>query len=244
MWLPMLSARKIRFVHEYCVDWNATKAYIRAGYSEKGAGQSAHELLKSPEIADRITERKEELAAKAELDASWVLKQWRDIATADTNELMQVQRVCCRFCWGLAHEYQWTEREYRQALDTALNATPPKPVPDGMGGFGFDPTADPCPACPECHGEGLAHLHIADTRKLKGSARRLYAGVKRTKDGIEIKTRDKDAAVANIARYLGMPLERKELSGPGGGPVALVATIRAEDLTDDELAARIVAGSK
>ena len=48
--------------------------------------------------------------------------------------------------------------------------------------------------------------------------------------------RDQDAAVAHLARYLGMMVDKKEISGPGGGPVPL-AHITADDLTDDQLAA-------
>jgi hypothetical protein len=105
-----------------------------------------------------------------------------------------------------------------------------------MGGFGFDLNAEPHPACPECGGLGQELIYVADTRKLKGSARRLYAGVKKTKDGLQIITRDQDAALANISRYLGMLVDRKEISGPGGGPVPL-AHITADDLSDDQLAA-------
>lgn len=75
------------------------------------------------------------------------------------------------------------------------------------------------------HGNGPC----ADTRKLKGSAKVLYAGAKQTRNGIEILTRDKDAAVVNLARYLGMMVD-KELSGPGGGPIPM-ASLTAEDLT-------------
>jgi phage terminase small subunit len=229
-----LNDRQTRFVQEYCKDFNATQAAIRAGYSEKTAGQQAHELLKNLEIAERIEERKEEVAALAEIDAAWVLRQWKQIATADANELTQLRRVCCRYCHGFDHQYQWTEGEYARAVDKAVESE--KPAPDGMGGFGFDLNADPHPDCPECGGLGEELVHIADTRKLKGSARRLYAGVKKTKDGLQVITRDQDAALANISRYLGMLVDRKEISGPNGGPVPL-AHITADDLSDDQLAA-------
>ena len=229
-----LNNRQTRFVQEYCKDFNATQAAIRAGYSEKTAGQQAHELLKNVEIAAAIEERKEQLATVAEIDAAWVLRQWKQIATADANELTQLRRVCCRHCHGFGHQYQWTEAEYSKAVDFAIDNG--KEAPDGMGGFGFDLNAEPNPDCPECGGLGQELVHIADTRKLKGSARRLYAGIKKTKDGLQVITRDQDAALANISRYLGMLVDRKEISGPGGGPVPL-AHITAEDLSDDQLAA-------
>lgn len=229
-----LTLKQRKFVKEYCVDENATQAAIRAGYSENGAGQQAHLLLKNIEILSEIEERREQLAAMAEIDEAWVVKQWKQIATADANELTQVRKVNCRHCNGYDHNYQWTEAEYMSAVNVAADTG--RDAPDGMGGFGFDVNADPHPLCPECGGLGIENIFIADTRKLKGSAKLLYAGVKKTRDGLQILTRDQDAALANISRYLGMTLERKEISGPGGGPVPL-AHISAKDLTDDQLAA-------
>ncbi len=49
-----LNEKQIAFAREYVVDLNATKAAIRAGYSEKTAGQIGFELLKKPEIQEEI----------------------------------------------------------------------------------------------------------------------------------------------------------------------------------------------
>lgn len=228
-----MNDKQQRFVQEYVKDFNATQAAIRAGYSERTAQEQGSRLLSQVMVQEAIDERRAEVATAAMIDAAWVLRQWQQIATADPNELMQMRRVNCRCCYGAGHQYQWSECEYRAAVDKAVESG--KPAPDGMGGFGFDPNADPHPDCPECGGNGVEYVHVADTRKLTGAAKRLYAGVKQTKYGIEIITRDQDAALTNIARYLGMMLDRKEISGPGGAPVAL-AHISATDLTDDQLA--------
>ena len=229
-----LTPKQRRFVNEYCVDENATRAAIRAGYAESGAGVQGHENLKLPKIAAAIKERMEELAVAAGITPEWVVAQWAKIATADPNGLVQVRRTCCRHCYGFGHQYQWTEAEYARAVDHAIDNG--KEAPDGMGGFGFDPNAEPHPECPECGGLGIEDVHVADTLKLRGPAKVLYAGAERTRNGIKINMRDKDAAVANLARYLGMMVDKKEFSGPGGGPIPL-ANLTAEDLTDDQLAA-------
>lgn len=65
-------------------------------------------------------------------------------------------------------------------------------------------TPDPNPECKSCGGEGHNQPFFADTRKLKGGARLLYAGVKVTKEGIEVKTMDQMKALENVARHLGM----------------------------------------
>ena len=227
-----LTPKQRRFVNEYCVDENATQAAIRAGYSENGAGQQAHLLLKNIEIQEAIAERMEEVAVAASITPEWVVAQWAKIATADPNGLVQVRRTCCRYCYGFGNQYQWTEGEYAAAVDKAIEAG--KPAPDGMGGFGFNPNAEPAEDCPECGGLGIEDVHIFDTRKLKRHP--LYAGAERTRNGIKVTLRDQDKARDNLARYLGMLVDRKEISGPGGGPLGIVG-LNAEDLTDDQLAA-------
>jgi len=229
-----LTPKQRRFVNEYCVDENATQAAIRAGYSENTAGQIGHENLKKPEIKAAIAERMEECAVAASITPEWVVGQWAKIAQADPNAIVQVRRTCCRHCHGYGHQYQWTEAEYSAAVDRAVDSG--KPAPDGMGGFGFNPNAAPNSDCPECGGLGIEDVHVADTRKLRGPAKVLYAGAERTRNGIKIHMRDKDAAVANLARYLGMLVDKKEFSGPGGGPIPM-ANLTADDLTDAQLAA-------
>lgn len=229
-----LTPKQRRFVNEYCVDENATQAALRAGCPEASAHVTACRWLKEAKIKEAIAERMEECALAASITPEWVVGQWAKIAQANPNDIVQVRRTCCRHCHGFGHQYQWTEAEYAAAVDRAVDSG--KPAPDGMGGFGFDPKASPNPDCPECSGLGIEDVHVADTRKLRGAARVLYAGAERTRNGIKINMRDKDAAVANLARYLGMMVDKKEFSGPGGGPIPL-ANLTAEDLTDDQLAA-------
>ena len=192
-----------------------------------------------------LDEKIQERLEVAELSVDWVLRQWKQIAEADPNELIWNQLECCRYCYGLSHEYQWTKFEFAHAVEAAAvhRCSPAKceaPCvkalpPSAAGGFGYTPHKQPVSDCPVCHGRGLERVCIADTRRLKGSARRLYAGVKQTKNGIEVIMRDQDAALQNISKYFGMLLERKEVSGPGGGAIP-VAHYTADDLSDDQLA--------
>ena len=220
------------------MDFNAAQAAIRAGYAPTYAGQYGHNLLKEAGIAERIEIRKQELAAAAAITPEWVLSQWLKLATADPNELSQVRRVNCRYCHGFDHQYKWTPAEYADAVNAALDAKPPREPPCGYGGLDFDHNADPHPDCPECAGEGVEVVKVSDTRKLTPQGKGLFAGVKQTKDGIQVLVRDQDAALANISRFLGMSVEKKELSGPGGKPLA-IANLKSEDFTDDQLAALI-----
>ena len=49
-----LNLKQREFCNQYLLDFNATQAAIRAGYSEKSAYSQAHDLLKKPEIQNEI----------------------------------------------------------------------------------------------------------------------------------------------------------------------------------------------
>ena len=68
-----LNDKQKRFVDEYLVDLNATQAAIRAGYSEKTAGQIGEQNLKKLEIAKAIQERMEERKYRVEITQDKVL---------------------------------------------------------------------------------------------------------------------------------------------------------------------------
>jgi hypothetical protein len=75
-------------------------------------------------------------------------------------------------------------------------------------------TQEPNSQCAFCSGEGVEQVYIADTAKLTGSAKLLYKGARKTKYGAEVILRDQDAALANIAKYLGMFDKPQEITKP------------------------------
>lgn len=221
-----LNARHKKFADEYLKDLNATAAYIRAGYKAKGgaAEASAARLLRNAKVSDYIQKRMQDREQRTEITQDMVLKRWWSIATADPNELIYYRRVCCRYCFGHEHEYQWVdENEYLQAVQIAKAEQLPEPT--SYGGFGFDPTIRPHPKCPKCHGEGHGQVQAQDTRDLSEQAKMLYAGVKVTQAGFEIKMHDQDKALENVARHLGMFIDRHEHSGKDGVPINVMFNI-------------------
>lgn len=63
------------FCREYLVDLNATKAAIRAGYSEKTARQMGSENLSKPDVQEFISELMASRSERLQIDADWVLEQ-------------------------------------------------------------------------------------------------------------------------------------------------------------------------
>lgn len=178
-----LRNKQAAFVNEYVKDFNATQAAIRAGYSEATAGAIGCENLTKPNVKAAIERRLAQIAAIAEVDAALVVRELLDVATADARELVSVYRDCCRYCWGIDHQRQWTRGEYTAALADALAAD--RPAPDIAGGFGYDARREPHPDCPECFGRGVETVFMTDTRKLTGKAAKLYAGAQQSKDGVK-----------------------------------------------------------
>jgi len=192
-----------QFVCEYLVDLNATQAAIRAGYSEQRAGQKGWILLHTPEIAAAIEAAMAERAARVRISADMVVERWWRIATADPNDLVQLRRSCCRYCHGVDHLYQWIDAgEFEEAVAASSKAKTRAAGPKDAGGYGYRAGTPAHPDCPRCGGRGVAEVFAADTRTLSGDAALLYAGVKETSGGIEIRMHDQAKALENVARLL------------------------------------------
>jgi phage terminase small subunit len=85
--LKPLSPQHALFVSEFLKDRSATKAAIRAGYSEKTAGQIGYQLLQNPSIRAAIDEGLDKLLTDNGLTAARVLKEMARLAFFDPAKL-------------------------------------------------------------------------------------------------------------------------------------------------------------
>ena len=73
-----ITDKQRRFVREWLVDMNGTRAAVRAGYSEKSAAQTASRLMKLPEVrAYRDALLKEEFDSLGLTRHSLAVEVWR-----------------------------------------------------------------------------------------------------------------------------------------------------------------------
>lgn len=86
-----LTPKQIRFVDEYLVDFNATQAAIRAGYSKKTAAFIGAENLKKPKIAEEIARRQKDLQRRTEVTQERVVKELARIAFANIADYLHVE---------------------------------------------------------------------------------------------------------------------------------------------------------
>lgn len=81
-----LTAKQMRFVDEYMVDFNATQAAIRAGYKANTAHAIGAENLRKPKIAEEIARRQKDLQRRTEISQDRVVKELARIAFADASD--------------------------------------------------------------------------------------------------------------------------------------------------------------
>lgn len=120
-----LSAKHKRFVAEYLKDLNATQAYIRAGYSAKGADVSASRLLGKASVREAIAAGQAKLSEKLEITAEKVL---RDIEDTRRNAMATME-------WGPAlraselqgkHIGMFVERNETTIIGETIDRPPPE----------------------------------------------------------------------------------------------------------------------
>ncbi len=232
-----LTHNKLLFISEYCsvMPRNATQAYLRVhGCGYDTARAMASNLIADPIVGAEIERWETELRGKMQFTAEQVIDEITKIAFADPAELIDSRLGACRSCYGDGFKPQRTPEELRQALiqyhDVRRRSKlPPDPLGlefDYAGGVGFNRTLAPNSACPECNGEGVPYERVKDTRSLSPGARRLYDGVKRTKDGLEVKVRDRSQLLIKAAEHLGLLKKDVNVRYPDGiPPITTVSTV-------------------
>ena len=218
----LLTPAELRFVDEYLVDLNATRAYLSGhpGVKETTAASEGHRYLRNHKVAEAIQAGRAALSAATGITAERVLKEIASLAYGDARELVEYRIGACRYCWGDGHRFQRTPAEFEH--DEAGH-DPDKGVFDEKGGVGYSFKKEPHADCPECAGLGKGRMIINDTRNLSQSAVAMYAGVKTSKDGIEVKTHDKVQALDKLARHLGVFKADNEQVKPDGMPPEMIA---------------------
>ena len=212
------------------------QAYMRVYGKDNpdAARASVSKILRRPDVAEymaRVRERVVEAVVAIHVkSATDVLADIEAIADADSRELMEYRRGCCRHCWGREFLYQRTPQELRDHIKKHNEANekrlkdslPAEPLDEG-GGIGYNRTKAPNPECPECFGEGTGYEFFKDVRTVSPAAAKLFAGVKVTQNGLEIKIASQEKAREMLARTHGL-FDKK--GDTGDTPATLAAAVR------------------
>lgn len=85
-----MTAKQQRFIQEYLVDFNATQAAIRAGYSKKTADSIGLQLLRKTKVADEISRAQAKTANKLEVTKERWLNELARIFFADMSDYVSI----------------------------------------------------------------------------------------------------------------------------------------------------------
>jgi phage terminase small subunit len=80
-----MTPKQQKFVEEYLIDLNATKAAMRAGYSKKTAHRIGAENMQKPAIKKAINEARKKFSQKTEVTTEKIIKGFSDIAFSDSE---------------------------------------------------------------------------------------------------------------------------------------------------------------
>lgn len=198
------------FCDHYLTHYNATQAIWDAGYKAANrnvAAVDAHKMMQKPGVRQYIAAKMKAMFGRLEEEQDKLLQTFTFAAYADPNELVEHRIDCCRFCYGDGNNYQFTPQEFQRheeqhdrAVAEAKVSGEPEPEFDPKGGVGYNPNLSPNEDCPECFGRGRPETVIKDTRFLSPAALTLYAGMKESKDGIEIKLNSQEKARETLAK--------------------------------------------
>lgn len=86
----LLPPRQQRFIDEYMVDLNATRAAIAAGFSKKAASQAGWDQLRNPKVAAEISRRQSMLSVRLSVSADNVLSELSKLAFANIGDFYRV----------------------------------------------------------------------------------------------------------------------------------------------------------
>jgi len=81
-----LTPKQKIFCEEYVIDWNATRAAIKAGYSEKTASEMGYENLKKPHLAQYIEDIQKDLGKLAGVSALMNVLELKKIAFTNITD--------------------------------------------------------------------------------------------------------------------------------------------------------------
>ena len=86
---PKLSPMQKKFVREYTREGNATKAAVKAGYSEESAKSHVYEMLRKPQIQAEIEKTEKKIQEKFDLKEEEIIKALMQIAFFDPMEVLE-----------------------------------------------------------------------------------------------------------------------------------------------------------
>lgn len=218
-----LTTNQKRFVDEYCKDFNATQAAIRAGYSEKTAQQMGSENLSKPVISEAIKSRLDQLS----LSAEELTKKTADIARGNLADYMTTRMVehTPRIRVGLQEiinqlefdlilqEEFCAEKGYTEEQYDEFQANVVQPIQDKILRYSIELKHNPnATRVIDGEPELVPHTEVDMQKLLADKERGIIKSFKYGKNGLEVELYSADAAMDKLMRVRGMYKDKLDVT--------------------------------
>ena len=218
-----LTVNQRRFVEEYCKDFNATQAAIRAGYSERTARVIGQENLLKPAISEEIKIRLDQLT----LTAEELTKKTADIAKGNLADYMVTRMVEYRprvkkglrdiindleFNLILQEEF-CAEKGYTEEQYDDFQRTVVEPIQDKILKYSIELKHNP-DAYRYVDGEPelVPQVEVDMPKLLADKERGIIKSFKYGKNGLEVELYAADAAMDRLMRVRGMFKDKLDIT--------------------------------
>jgi len=121
----VLTEKQRLFCEYYVIDWNASKAARRAGYSENTCGAIGHENLKKPEIIAYIDQCKKDTARLAGVSALKNVLELSKIAYSSISHLHNT--------WIELKDFEALEEDQKAAIESIDTKVEKRTIKVGEG---------------------------------------------------------------------------------------------------------------
>ena len=226
-----LTTNQKRFVEEYCKDFNATQAAIRAGYSEKTAQQMGSENLSKPVISEAIKYRLDQLS----LSAEELTKKTADIARGNLADYMTTRMVEfipkvrkslrdiideLEFNLILQEEFcaekGYTEEQYDDFQNNVV-----QPIQDRILKYSIELRHNPdASRLVDGDPELVPQVEVDMPKLLADKERGIIKSFKYGKNGLEVELYPADAAMDKLMRVRGMYKDNLKLDAEINGSIS------------------------
>jgi phage terminase small subunit len=189
-----LDAREQLFVAAYLIDLDPKQAALTAGYSATMATTKAYQWVSNGKVKPHVY---------AAVQAAIEKRAKRSTVTAD-RVLAELAKIGFS---NLSDVTDWGTKEVAFGFDDDGKRLRPEDIGDAtVVTYADAPFVKPI-----------------NRDDLPPDIRAAVAEVSLGRDGFKIKMHDKGAALALMARHLGMLVDKSEISGPNGSPIQLQA---------------------
>lgn len=229
--MAKLTDKQLNFIKEYCVDFNATQAAIRAGYSQKTAYSIGEENLRKPEISDAIKQRLDQLT----LSAEELTKKTADIAKGNLADYMTTRMVeyvprvrkslrdiisDLEFKLILQEEF-CAEKGYTEEQYDDFQKNVVQPIQDKILKYSIELKHNPnATRVVDGEPELIEQVEVDMPKLLADKERGIIKSFKYGKNGLEVELYAADAAMDRLMRVRGMFKDNLKLDAEINGSIS------------------------